>query len=291
MEERMVRVRMMVLGALMIVCAYVWVLPYLGEASATGVARSDEFTVTFLNVGQGDAIRIETPDGVQALIDGGRDGTVLRELARELGAFDRTIDLVVATHPDMDHIGGLVDVLDRYEVATILRTENESDTATSRAFTERAEAEGARIVMARAGQEFQLGARVTLRVLFPASDPTRMESNASSIVVQVSYGEFDVLLTGDAPSRIEEYLVTTYGDTLQSEVLKLGHHGSNTSSAPFFLGAVAPQYGIVSAGTDNDYGHPHAEVLDTAAEYGIVVLETKNGTVMITSDGDAFQVE
>lgn len=282
----MVRVRLITLGVLALACAYVWLIPNPGQATAA----PGELSVTFLNVGQGDAILIETPDGIQVLIDGGRDATVLRELSREMGAFDRTIDMIVATHPDMDHIGGLVDVLARYDVAQILLTENESDTAVSDAFQEGSRSEGAERIYARAGQEFALGASTTLRVLFPRSDPSALEANDSSIVVQVSYGDFDVLLTGDASSRIEEYLVTTYGDSLKSEVLKFGHHGSKTSTSDFFLGAVAPEYGVVSAGADNTYGHPSQDVLDSAEEYGVSVVETKDGAMTFLSDGEGYEV-
>lgn len=280
-DDRVIRIRSLVLCVLGIACAYVWTLPHLGYAA------DSEFTITFLNVGQGDAILIETPDGIQVLIDGGPDGSVLRELSRELGRFDRTIDMVVATHPDADHIGGLVDVLARYEVDTILLTENETDTPVSDQFRARVEAEGAEVVHARAGAVFALGASTTMRVLFPRSDPSAMESNASSIVLQVSHGEFDALLTGDAPSRIEEFLLTTYGDALRSEILKFGHHGSNTSSSDAFVAAVSPEFGIVSAGKDNRYGHPHREVLDIAAAHGVTVLRTMDGAITFVSDGMA----
>ena len=250
-------------------------------------AYSPYLEVTFLDVGQGDAILIETPDGVQALIDGGPDGTVLRELVRELRWGDRTIDLVVGTHPDKDHIGGLIDVLTRYDVAHILTTENTGETMTASAYQEALTAESAMVSYARAGQVYSLGASTTLTIYSPARDPSMLESNTSSIVAKVTYGDIDFLLTGDAPMSIEDYLVVTYGDALQSEVLKLGHHGSQTSTSDLFLKTVMPTYAVVSAGRDNSYGHPHAEVTDRVEEAGVQLLSTAtDGPVTFITDGN-----
>lgn len=262
------------------------------EASAT------ELAVHFLDVGQGDATLIETPDGVQVLIDGGPDAGVLRELSAQLGFFDRTIDVLVATHPDGDHIGGLIDVLERYEVGTIVLTENESDTPTAAAFAAAVAAEGAEIVYARAGASLTLGASTTLDILFPDRNPVGFESNASSIIAQLHYGDIEFMLTGDAPKNIEEYLVREHGSALESEVLKVGHHGSDTSTAATFVAAVAPQFAVISAGADNRYGHPHTEVLRRLKSGGLastfqapMILETKDGTVSFQSDGNRVWYE
>lgn len=286
MDERVVAVRGYILVGFAISTALIWYVPF-----AIAAGEYSEFTITFLDVGQGDAILIETPDGVDVLIDGGRGRGVLAELARVLGPFDRTIDMVVATHHDADHIGGLIPVLERYRVSTLLVTENTNDTSVSRTFVTASGDEGAEIIYARVGQEFMLGASTTMAVLFPATDPTQMESNASSIVVRVSYGATDILLTGDAPSSVERYLVETYGAALESEILKAGHHGSRTSSVREFVEVVGPEYGVISAGTDNSYGHPHDEVLDTFRGAGAIVLQTMDGTVQFVSDGATVRVQ
>ncbi len=246
--------------------------------------------VTYFDVGQGDATFIESPTGTQVLIDGGPDASVLRGLADTMGFFDRTIDMVVATHPDLDHIAGLVDVLERYRVQTILMTENESGTPVNEAFLSRVRDEGAEVIMARRGQIFDLGRGVqgstTLTILFPDRDPQGLESNTSSIVSRLVYGENEFVFTGDSPIAIEEYLVDRNDSILQSDVLKAGHHGSDTSSSELFVGAVAPTYAIISAGRDNRYGHPHTEVTERFATFGI---ETKNtaesGSIFMVSDG------
>lgn len=284
MNDRLIRLRATVLSLLVVLTFSTWVV-----LSVDAHEPPAAFSVTFLDVGQGDAILIETPDGIQVLIDGGPDSSVISALATAMGAFDRTIDMVVATHPDADHIGGLIDVLDRYDVGTILMTANENDTPAADGFTEAVSTEDADVVTARAGQQFTLGASTTMAVLFPAADATDMETNASSIVLRVTYGETDVLLTGDAPARIERYLVATYGEQLASEILKIGHHGSKTSTDELFVAAVAPMYGVISAGPDNPYGHPHATVLATLEKYGVHIAETARGNVTFISNGQRIE--
>ena len=246
--------------------------------------------VSFLDVGQGDAIFIESPSGRQVLIDGGKDGQVLGALEKELGFFDRDLDMVVATHPDADHIGGLIEVLKRYEVAHVLMTANVNDTPVYDAFVRAVEAERASIHYAFAGQAYALGVgeagTTTLAILFPDYDPRDLESNLSSIVARLSYGEAEYMLTGDSPKEIEEYLVRKDPEILISDVLKVGHHGSRTSTAESFVAAVAPTYAIISAGKDNSYGHPHKEVIDTLNTFGIQQGSTANeGSIVFLSDG------
>ncbi len=246
--------------------------------------------VTFLDVGQGDAIFIESPSGTQVLVDGGKGNAVLRGLQKRLGYFDRDIDMIVATHPDLDHIGGLIDVLKRYKVKTILMTENIGKSPAFKVFLAHIKNEGVEVVYARKGQvfDFGLGPRgsTTLSILFPDHDPTNLESNMSSIVAQLVYGETEYLLTGDSPSEIEEYLVGVYGTRLQSDVLKAGHHGSHTSSSEALVSSVQPQYVIFSTGKDNSYGHPHAEVTERFTTHGVIQKNTADsGSISSVSDG------
>ncbi len=267
--------------------------PFSISAAVFKAASEPLLTVTFLDVGQGDAIYIETPDGVQVLIDGGPDSGVLRELSKQLPLFDTDLDVVIATHSDKDHVGGLIEVFERFAVDTIVRTKNQNDTEVAQLFDTFVGTEGAEILYARAGQQLQLGASTTLLILSPEGDSSQWESNTASIIAQLQYGEATFMLTGDAPLNIEEYLVTTHGPLLQSDVLKLGHHGSRTSSGDLFLDSVSPEYGVVSAGKDNSYGHPHTEVVQALTERGIVMLETATqGNIVFKSDGqDVWLVE
>ena len=254
--------------------------------TSSHTAQTQYLSVRFLDVGQGDAIHIQTPDGYELLIDGGATSLVLRELASGRSFFDSTIDVVLATHPDSDHIGGLVDVLARYQVATIIQTNTLNDTPAAAAYADAVINERAEVVLAQTGQIIQLGASTTVRILSPAGDTTRWRSNAASIIVQVSYGEIDFLLTGDAPFQTEEYLAEVYGASIQSEVLKLGHHGSKTSSSGIFLDAVQPDFAVVSAELNSRYGHPHAEVVERVRERNIQMVSTAEvGTIEFVTDG------
>lgn len=295
MFDKQIIFRVSLLTVLIGVSLFTTLLPQLQSGQLASVFESDKgkyLTVAFLDVGQGDSIFIETPDGKQMLIDGGPDNSVLRELSKQMSFFDRNIDVVLATHSDKDHVGGLVDVLKRYKVETLLLTENENDTVVAQAFAEQGQVEGASVLIARARQQFQLGDSTTVSVLSPATDPTEWESNSASIIVQVQYGEIGFMLTGDAPIGIEDYLADSYGDLLESEVLKLGHHGSRTSTSELFLDKVSPQFAVVSAGADNRYGHPHKEVVDEVVSRNIKILSTAaSGNVVFQTDGERVWVE
>lgn len=287
MNDTTLRLRLAVLVTLVLTAASSYLLPYFEQS-----AESEFLAVTFLDIGQGDATLIETPDGVQMLIDGGPDGTVLRRLATELPWFDRSIDFIMGTHPDKDHIGGLVDVLKRFSVGEIITTENTGETMVASAYQKGLLSEGVPVVMARAGTVYQLGASTTLTIFAPANNPAMLESNTASIVAKLSYGEIDFMLTGDAPSSIEEYLVKTHGASLASEVLKLGHHGSKTSSSDVFLDMVKPSFAVVSAGKDNSYGHPHQVVVDAVQAREINLVSTiDSGSITFETDGTTVWVK
>ncbi len=256
-------------------------LSVFGQASG-----SDFLKVHFLDVGQGDAVLIQTPDGYEVLIDGGATSQVIRQLATEQSWNDSLIDVVIATHPDTDHVGGLVDVLERYDVDLIVQTEAESDSPAAVAFSKAVALENATVQFARAGQVIQVGASTTIQILSPASETDNWRANAASVIVRVVYGDTAFMLTGDAPISIEDYLVGVYGESLQSNVLKLGHHGSQTSTSGLFLDTVQPQYAVVSAGIDNRYGHPDQNVMQRVFARNIQTSHTGiDGSVSFYSDG------
>lgn len=267
---------------LLALCAIVWTIP-----TPTGL------TVSFLDVGQGDAILIQTGDGVEVLIDGGPDSSVLRGLGSKMPFFDRSIYAIVATHPDKDHIGGLVDVLKRYDVGAIIESGVSHDTSFTRAFEKGARAENAERILARRGMRLMLGKHVYADVLYPASDVSDLkETNAGSIVFRVVYGEVAFMLTGDAPISVEKSLVTAYGEKLHSTVLKAGHHGSKTSSSESFVEAVRPQYAIFSRGCENSYGHPHETVVALFQKLKIPTLDTcREGVITFNSNGKTLRME
>ncbi len=250
------------------------------------VPRPHELRISYLNVGQGDSILIQGPTGVDLLVDGGRDRSVLRELPKVMGILDRSIDAVVATHPDADHISGLSDVFERYRVRYFLEPGVENDTsATLRLKNAVSHESGVEALLARRGQRLNLGDGAYADILYPAGDVSKLETNTGSVIMRVVYGETEFMLTGDAPISIENWLVSQKGN-LNSDVLKAGHHGSRTSTSDQFLAAVAPSLVIISAGKDNSYGHPHPEVLERVSAVSARTLSTiESGTITLMSDG------
>lgn len=252
--------------------------------------KGGTLTVAFLDIGQGDAIFIESPSGNQMLIDGGGGKAVLRELSKVMPFYDRSIDAVLATHPDQDHIGGLPHVFEKYQIGLFMEPGVSADTSTYKELGAQVEREkvqvGTEKILARRGMVVDLGEGATLQILFPDRDPSGMETNTASIVARLIYGEHEFLLTGDSPLSIENYLVSIQGETLESDVLKAGHHGSKTSTGAAFLAAVSPKYVVISAGKDNRYGHPAPEVLETISKFGAKILRTDySGRIIFKSDG------
>lgn len=249
---------------------------------------SNELEVTFLDVGQGDAILVEAPNDVDVLIDGGRTKKILDLLSAELPFGDDTIDIVIATHPDADHIGGLPFVFDAYTVDKVFEPGVSSSTQAYQAFQSRIRDKKIERILARRGMRIVLDEEknIVLDILYPDRDTTGWETNEASIVTRLSYGTTSFLLTGDSPVEKESYLVKHDGIALQSSVLKLGHHGSKTSSSESFLKTVAPLYAIISAGKNNSYGHPHPSVLSRLNQLHIPYLETsKMGSIRFVTDG------
>jgi len=268
-------------------CAGVLVLLALAVWSSVSASTpSGVLTVAFLDVGQGDAIFVESPTGAQVLIDGGKGRSVLRGLGALMAPGDRSLDVVMATHPDLDHIGGLPEVFARYEVGLFLEPGVSDDGSDAAALYEAVAAEGLAPIQARAGMKLALGGGAFLEVLFPEGDVSAFEVNTASIIVRVVYGDTSFMLSGDAPSSIETYLAGKHGTRLSSQVLKLGHHGSKTSTGEAFLGAVLPNHAVISAGCDNSYGHPHAEVLERLRRFQVETVSTcESGTIVFSSDG------
>jgi competence protein ComEC len=179
--------------------------------------------ISFLDVGQGDAIWIQAPNGRELLIDSGPDQSVIDRLGETKNFFDRTIDMILATHSDADHIGGFPYVLDRFKVETVIESEISSPTLIDRTFGQKVINERSNTLTARSGERIILDKKhgVVIDVLFPDQNPNGWETNEASIVVKVAYGDTSFLLTGDSPSDVEDYLVTTYGVTIEIRCIKI----------------------------------------------------------------------
>lgn len=249
--------------------------------------RGGILKVIFLDVGQGDAIFIETPSGNQILIDGGPDKKVLRELSEVMPFFDRTIDIVIQTHPDQDHIGGLPAIFEGYEISKFIESGVVSDTDAYKFLKNLVGEEKSEQILARRGMILDLDNNIYLKILFPDRDVSKIDTNDASVVAQLVYGDIEFLFTGDLPQKIENYVISLDGEKLQSDVLKVGHHGSKTSSSKSFVGFVSPEYAVVSVGADNKYGHPNKEVIDLLNEFGVNILKTsESGTIIFETDGE-----
>lgn len=260
--------------------------------SALSEGNSGSLTIAFFDVGQGDSIFIESPSGKQVLIDGGKDRKVLSELSSVMPFYDRSIDLVIGTHPDADHIGGLVDVLRDYEISVYMDSGLQKDTTFYREIFNLVEEKEISFVRANSGQIISLGEGAFLQIFFPYENFVSTDANDYSVVAKLIYGETSALLTGDSPVMIELQLVDIFGEQLESDILKIGHHGSKTSTADSFLGAANPEYGIISAGCDNSYGHPNDIVIERLQEDKVEILETcERGTVIFHSGGEKLWLE
>lgn len=243
-------------------------------------------TVTMLDVGQGDAIHIRDVHGVDLLIDGGRGEQILQQLARTLPWSDRTIEYVLLTHPDADHVEGLVHVLDRYQVRTILTTHNRAGTQVDTSFAQRWSA-------AESIEEIQQGSVIygedwRLEILWPRSNCIGVhekedsntycehDRNDRSVVAKlIVQNKTSVLLTGDIEREAEKALLTLYDeDMLKADILKVAHHGSTTSSYGPLMDIIQPVHALISAGKENAYGHPHASTIQMLDDLGVHIWRT-----------------
>jgi|AP95_1055475.scaffolds.fasta_scaffold03874_3 competence protein ComEC len=234
--------------------------------------------VHILDVGQGDAILLVTPSGKQVLIDGGPNLAALSHLDRLMPFFDRTIELLVITHPDADHITALPEVLRRYDIDRVLMTGAGHTSGRYDALRSVIESRSIPVVYPDPSVDISMEDGVVLDIIWPTTAYTGA-SNDQSIVIRVLYKDHAILLTGDIEHDAERAILATGAD-IRSDILKVAHHGSRTSSSTGFLLAVDPKVGIVSVGKDNRFGHPHTEVLDRYKRLGIPTKTTANAGVI-----------
>ena len=253
---------------------------------------SDILSVYFLDIGQGDAIFIDSPTHGRLLLDGGRNRKVLTELGQILPFADKRIDVMIESHPDADHIGGLPEVVSRYDVGIFLEPGVDSDNTIDDELHRRLEEKNIPGILARRGMVINFGDGVKLQILFPNQNVSRWETNDASIVAKLTYDDKSFLLTGDSPVKTENILLKLDPATLDSDVLKAGHHGSRTSTSLSYTEAVSPEYAVISAGKDNTYGHPHKEVLEILQKVGAQVVSTiEEGTIKFETDGETLEIK
>jgi competence protein ComEC len=249
-------------------------------------------TVAVMDIGQGDSIFIESPTGAQMVIDGGPDNSVLTQLPKLMPLSDRTLDAVIETHPDADHIAGFIDLLKRYSVKNFIEPGIPKDTLTAQTLEGEVDQKNIPRTIARRGMWIDLGGGARATVLFPDFDAATIpqsKDNDGGIVIELSYGSSTALFMADVSSTVEDHLVAAYRDELDVDLLKVGHHGSRTSTDDSFLEATTPSVAVISVGAHNKYGHPTADTLSRLANHHIKTLRTdQEGTIKFISDGKEF---
>ncbi|OGH59655.1 MAG: hypothetical protein A3G34_07490 [Candidatus Lindowbacteria bacterium RIFCSPLOWO2_12_FULL_62_27] len=281
-----------------------------GMPSATRVGtwkRPGELAVVYFDVGQGDGIFIQTPNGKNVLIDSGEGKTpdsrylkmidagsrIILPFLQQIGV--RHLDIVMASHPHSDHMGSMYEVIgDRHiTVGQLWISGFIYSTVSNKKLLKTAERRKIPVFAPQPGQlphKLDLGPEISAYVL--CGDPNAEDANNSSIVLKLIYGRVSFLFTGDAEKDAEKTCALRWGQTLKSDILKVGHHGSKTSSTPVFLNQVRPEAAVISVGSYNTFGHPHAAPLERLEKIGAKIYRTdEQGTIFVFSDGKSYRVE
>jgi competence protein ComEC len=271
-------------GLLAVLVALIWL--------ASRELPDGRLHVHFLDVGQGNAVFVQAPDGRQILIDGGPSPTVLlNQLAKVMPFWDRSLDLVVLTHADADHMIGLLPLMERYRVAQVLDVPEAAMSQWATPWLEALARPDVQHTHARRGMRLMVG-QLVFTVLHPGAIPitgSGSDSNNSAIVLRLDYGQTSFLLASDAELPAEADMMVA-GLPLRADVLQVAHHGSNASTSAPFLASVAPRIAIIQAGAGNRFGHPHPDLLGRLA--GVEVRRTdEHGRIEVVSDGQRLWME
>ncbi|MBR2476970.1 MAG: MBL fold metallo-hydrolase [Clostridia bacterium] len=250
------------------------------------VAIDGKLHIYYLDVGNADSIFIKLPDGKTMLIDAGEkeSGGKIVNYLKNAGV--QSIDYLVATHPHADHIGGMVDVINAFEIRNVYMTNAVNNTKTFENMLIALDAEGCPVTQAKAGVEILSDDNLSAVFVAPNSDEYE-DLNNYSAVIKLTYGNNSFVFAGDAEKKAEDEIRTN----IKCDVLKVGHHGSNTSTTKNFLKKTEPTYAIISCAQENDYNHPHDKVLKRLEEAGVIVYRTDiNGTIEVVSDGNNIEI-
>lgn len=267
------------------------------------ISKYNILTVNFLNVGQGDSVLITAPNKNMILIDSSANEIVVRELSKTLPYITKKIDLFVATHADMDHVGGSPFLFKKYKVGGFAFNFDLKINNLTKEINKILDKKAINKIILKSGDKVIIDKdnEIVLQILWPHPDFEDSDRNENSIVIRLRFNEVAFMLTGDVGKGVEQHLIDLYDkEKLSSQVLKLGHHGSKTSTSENFLKFVDSDYIVISAGKDNQFGHPHQEVLDKVndffrenksfSEIEIIdrIRETKNGPVIFQTNGQSL---
>lgn len=256
--------------------------------SSTFLFKTENFRVDFLDIGQGDAILLNLPSGTRILVDGGPDNLLLNRLGEVLPWWEHKIDYVVISHYHADHILGLIELVNKYEIGEVLTTSHQPDDFLYHILVNKLKAKNIPIVFVQTGQTFDFAKNISALVI--SAESNNEDYNNNSLVLKLTYLQTSLLLTGDLTTEIEDKLVKS-GFELQADLLKVAHHGSRYSSSQEFLAKVEPKFCVISVGEDNDFQHPHSEALARLSKIGCQIYLTESfGTLSWQSAGKAWNL-
>ena len=272
-------------------CLDTVIIPVFTNTGHTHLADNEgKVSVYFFDVGQGDSTLFAV-DGKTILIDAGEIGMGDRVVGNLKALGVTRIDLLVATHPHSDHVGGMQEVLAAFPVGQVLDSGLPHTSSTYEHFLETVDRKNIPYRVAEQGQTIDFDPVVRVLVLSPPAHQSADDINGNSIVLRISYGTIDFLMTGDLEAEGEDALIHS-GYPIDAEILKIGHHGSSSSTSPAIIARVRPELGVITAGVDNPYGHPHRETLELLKESRVRVYRTdRDGTVVIRTDGLSYSVK
>lgn len=258
----------------------------LGSNQNTATEQDEKLEVHFIDVGQGDAILIRFGEHAMQVDFGNNDkGTLVQSYLEKQGI--TSLDYAIGTHPDADHIGGMDVILYKWDVDTIFMPNKASDTATYRDVLQVCKNKNYKIEVPKAGAEYSLG-DASFQIICPIADGYG-DTNSYSIGIRLTYQDTSFVLCGDATKESETEMLCS-NEPLSADVLKVSHHGSNTSTSEEFLKAVNPSYAVISCGKDNSYGHPHQETMELLEQYQVQIFRTdEQGSIVAVSDGKEIQ--
>ena len=268
------------------------ILAALGLLVIIQTVSVGKLRLVFCDVGQGDGMLLITPGGKDIVVDGGPGTKIVDCLGQKMPFWDRTIEMMVSTHPQKDHMEGLLSVLSRYKVKMIATTQVKNETELFDEWQKALENEGAKIYTPKAGDQLKAD-RIEFDVLWPTEEKLELwqlaglsELNESSVVLRLDYGGFCAYLTGDIPKEILETLINR-----QCQLLKISHHGSRTGTSEKILDEARPQVALIQVGK-NSFGHPHKEVLDLLTSKAVKIYRNDiNGIIEVKTDGRSFGIE
>jgi competence protein ComEC len=272
------KISLYILTALFLAAVLVWsnFLNFGQSAAIISGVENKEAKIIFFDVGQGSSVFIEAANSNQILIDGGPGSQILNKLGETMPFFDRDIDVVILTHPDADHLNGLVDVLKKYRIGQIVEPCIGESGAAYGEWNKLIEEKKIQRICAKFRQKIKLAEDIELNVLYPFESLEAVNlknTNDASVVMMFAYGEAKILLTGDAEEKTEYQLINSSID-LKAQILQIGHHGSKSSTSESFLKAVNPKTAVIQVGKNNRYGHPSQEVLNRLKSIGSKILRT-----------------